>query len=60
MTELVNLFDTTLIKTDNGFCVALRDGRLPLAIDHPLDVYLSDCRHLCGHELWIGGRQPRL
>ena len=60
MSELVNLSDTTVIKAGNAFCVALRDGRLPLADDHPLGVYLADCRHLRGYELWIGGRQPRL
>jgi glycogen debranching enzyme len=60
MSELVNLSDTTVIKTGNVFCVALRDGRLPVGDDHPLGLYLSDCRHLRGHELWIGARQPRL
>jgi glycogen debranching enzyme len=60
MTELVNLSDTTVIESGNGFCVALRDGRLPLAGDHPLGLYLDDCRYLRGHELWLGGRPPRL
>jgi glycogen debranching enzyme len=60
MTELVNLAETTVIKAGNGFCVALRDGRLPIAGDHPLGLYLDDCRHLRGHELWLGGREPRL
>jgi glycogen debranching enzyme len=59
VSELVNLSDTTVIKAGNGFCVALRDGRLPLAGDHPLGVYLTDCRHLRGHELRVGGQQPR-
>ncbi|HEX3832580.1 MAG TPA: glycogen debranching N-terminal domain-containing protein [Solirubrobacteraceae bacterium] len=60
MSELVNLSETTVIKAGNAFCVALRDGRLPLADDHPLGIYLADCRHLRGYELWIGGRRPRL
>lgn len=60
MTELVNLSDTTVIKAGNAFCIALRDGRLPLVADHPLGVYLSDCRHLRGYELRVGGSQPRL
>jgi glycogen debranching enzyme len=60
MTDLVNLSDTTVIKAGNAFCVALRDGRLPVADDHPLGVYLDDCRFLRGHELRIGGRAPRL
>jgi glycogen debranching enzyme len=40
--------------------VTLQDGRLPLEGNHPLGLYLRDCRHLCGHELRIGSRQPRL
>jgi glycogen debranching enzyme len=57
---LVNLSETTVLKEGNAFCVAMRDGRLPLADDHPLGIYLADCRHLRGYELWIAGRQPRL
>jgi glycogen debranching enzyme len=60
MTDLVNLSETTVIKEGNAFCVALRDGRLPVAGDHPLGVYLDDCRHLRGHEIWLGGSVPRL
>ena len=60
MTELVNLSDTTVIKAGNAFCVALHDGRLPIAGDHPLGLYLDDCRHLRGHELWLDDRPPRL
>jgi glycogen debranching enzyme len=60
VSELVNLSETTVIKAGNAFCVALRDGRLPLADDHPLGIYLADCRHLRGYELWVGGRRPRL
>ena len=58
--ELVNLADTTVVKSGNAFCVALRDGGLPTKQDHPLGVYLNDCRHLRGHELRIGGQPPRL
>jgi glycogen debranching enzyme len=60
MTELVDLSESTVVKSGNGFCVALRDGRLPLAGDHPLGLYLDDCRYLRGHELLVGGRAPRL
>ena len=60
MSELVDLSETTVVKAGNCFCVALRDGRLPLADDHPLGVYLDDCRYLRGHELRLGGRPPRL
>ncbi|MEA2454808.1 MAG: hypothetical protein QOI45_1070 [Thermoleophilaceae bacterium] len=60
MTDLVNLADTTVVKVDNGFCLALADGRLPIDSDHPLGLYLDDCRHLRGHELWMHGSPPRL
>ena len=60
MMEFVNLADATVIKSGNAFCVAQRDGCLPLVGDHPLGVYLDDCRYLRGRELWIGGKTPRL
>ena len=60
MSELVNLSETTVVKAGNCFCVALRDGRLPVDDDHPLGVFLDDCRYLRGHELRIAGRSPRL
>jgi glycogen debranching enzyme len=60
MSELVNLAGTTVVKAGNAFCVALRDGRLPLGGDHPLGLYQDDCRHLRGYELRLGDRAPRL
>lgn len=60
MSELVNLAETTVVKAGNAFCVALRDGRLPLDGDHPLGLYEDDCRHLRGYELLLGGAAPRL
>jgi glycogen debranching enzyme len=60
VTELVNLAETTVVKAANAFCVSLRDGRLPLDADHPLGLYLEDCRHLRGYELRLAGRPPRL
>jgi glycogen debranching enzyme len=60
MTAVINLADTTVVKADSTFCVALRDGRLPLDEDHPLGLYMDDCRHLRGHELRLGGQLLRL
>jgi glycogen debranching enzyme len=59
VTELVNLAEATVVKAGNGFCVTLRDGGLPIESDHPLGLYLDDCRHLRGHELRLGARAPR-
>jgi glycogen debranching enzyme len=60
VTELVNLSDSTVVKAGNAFCIAARDGRLPLDVDHPLGLYLDDCRYLRGHEIELEGRAPRL
>jgi glycogen debranching enzyme len=59
MTEAINLEETIVVKAGNAFCVALRDGRLPLAGDHPLGAYVDDCRHLRGYELRVRGMAPR-
>jgi glycogen debranching enzyme len=60
MSAPVNLTDTTVVKAHSTFCVALRDGRLPIEEDHPLGLYMDDCRHLRGHELRLGGELLRL
>jgi glycogen debranching enzyme len=60
VTDLVNLSESTVVKAGNAFCVGLRDGSLPLVGDHPLGLYLDDCRYLRGYELRLAGRPPRL
>src|SRR5436190_16986712 len=60
VSEPPDLSSSTVVKGAAGFCVALDDGRLPLAGDHPLGLYRDDCRHLRGYELRIAGEQPRL
>ena len=60
MSDLVNLTYSTVIKGPNAFCLTERDGRLPLAGDHPLGLYRDDCRHLRAHELLVCGRRLRL
>ncbi len=57
---LVNLAETIVIKEENLFVVARRDGSLPVGQSHPLGVYLDDCRFLSGHELCVNGVRPRL
>ena len=58
--ELGNLADTIVIKDGNVFLVSMRDGRLPIGVEHPLGLWFRDCRFLSGHELRIGGELPRL
>jgi glycogen debranching enzyme len=60
MADLVNLSETTVLKDGNAFVVSLRDGSLPASIEHPLGLYMDDCRHLGVHELRAGGRPGRL
>ena len=57
---LGNLAETIVIKDGNVFLVAMRDGRLPIGVDHPLGLWFRDCRFLCVHELRICGELPRL
>jgi glycogen debranching enzyme len=57
---LVNLAETIVIKEENVFAVARRDGSFPVGQPHPLGLYRDDCRFLCGHELCINGVRPRL
>ena len=53
MSPELNLADTTVLKSGNTFCVSLPGGRLPLEGDHPLGLYLDDCRYLRGNELRV-------
>jgi len=57
---LANLADTVVIKDGNVFLVALRDGRVPAGVPHPLGLWFRDCRFLCAHELRLAGRVLRL
>ena len=50
---------TAVVKAGNAFCVARRDGELPGG-DHPLGVFVEDCRHLRTHALRLNGVAPRL
>ena len=57
--SIVNLAETIVIKDGNVFMVTLRDGRLPVGVQHPLGLWFRDCRFLCAHELRLGGELPR-
>ncbi len=56
----MNLAESVVIKDGNVFMVALRDGRLPAGVAHPLGLWFRDCRFLSTHELRIGGELPQL
>jgi glycogen debranching enzyme len=58
--ELGNLADTIVIKDGNVFLVAMRDGRLPADVEHPLGLWFRDCRFLRVQEIRICGQLPRL
>jgi glycogen debranching enzyme len=57
---MVNLAESLVVKRGNVFLVSLRDGRLPVDEEHPLGLFLDDCRYLRGHELRLNGVRPRL
>jgi glycogen debranching enzyme len=58
--SIANLAETIVIKDGNVFMVTLRDGRLPVGVQHPLGLWFRDCRFLSAHELRICGELPRL
>jgi glycogen debranching enzyme len=56
----VGLTDAIVLKDRSLFLVCLRDGTVPVGVEHPLGLYRDDCRFLSGHELRIAGAWPRL
>ncbi|HEV2875255.1 MAG TPA: glycogen debranching N-terminal domain-containing protein [Thermoleophilaceae bacterium] len=56
----MNLADALVIKRENLFMVAPRDGRLPGGAEQPLGLWYRDCRFLSVHELLLDGRPPIL
>jgi hypothetical protein len=57
---VINLAETLAIKDGNVFLMSLRDGRVPAGGDHPLGLWLHDCRFLSVHELAVDGEPPTL
>jgi glycogen debranching enzyme len=55
-----DLVHTVVLKRGNAFLVTTPEGVVPLAGEHPLGLYLDDCRFLSGHEVRVGGAAPRL
>jgi glycogen debranching enzyme len=57
---LMNLAETVVLKRENLFLIAPRDGRLPAGEEHPLGLWYRDCRFLRTHELTLDGAVPLL
>jgi glycogen debranching enzyme len=55
----MNLADALVIKRENLFMVAPRDGDLPAPPDG-FGLWYRDCRHLSAHRLRLGGEPPLL
>jgi glycogen debranching enzyme len=55
-----DLVHTVVLKRGNAFLVTTPEGVVPLNGEHPLGLYLDDCRFLSGHEIRVGGTVPRL
>jgi glycogen debranching enzyme len=51
----VNLADCLVVKRENLFLLAPRDGRIPAGEEHPLGLWFRDCRFLSVHELVVDG-----
>jgi glycogen debranching enzyme len=56
----VNIADSLVLKRENLFLLAPREGRLPGGADHPLGLWYRDCRFLSVHELLLDGEPPML
>jgi glycogen debranching enzyme len=56
--EAVNLAECLVVKRENLFLLAPRDGRLPAGEEHPLGLWFRDCRFLSVHELVVDGAPP--
>ncbi|ALA59248.1 putative Amylo-alpha-1,6-glucosidase [Nitrospira moscoviensis] len=57
-TDVESLADAVVVKNENVFFVAQRDGNVPLQNEHGLGLYYHDCRYVNGYELTLAGQQP--
>jgi glycogen debranching enzyme len=54
----LSLAEAVVVKHENLFLLAPRDGRLPAGDEHPLGLWYRDCRFLRTHELSLDGVVP--
>src|SRR5215831_8210036 len=57
-TDVESLATAIVMKQDNLFFVARRDGNVPMTGNHGMGLYYHDCRYLNGYELTIAGQAP--
>ncbi|HTL61049.1 MAG TPA: glycogen debranching N-terminal domain-containing protein [Nitrospira sp.] len=57
-TNVESLAQAIVMKKDNLFFLAQRDGSVPMTGNHGLGLYYHDCRYLNGYELKLGGQPP--
>jgi glycogen debranching enzyme len=57
-TDVESLAQAIVMKKDNLFFVARRDGTVPMTENHGLGLYYHDCRYLNGYELTVAGQPP--
>ena len=57
-TGVESLAQAIVMKKDNLFFLAQRDGHVPMTGNHGLGLYYHDCRYLNGYELTLGGLPP--
>lgn len=57
-TGVESLAQAIVMKKDNLFFLAQRDGHVPMTGHHGLGLYYHDCRYLNGYELTLGGFPP--
>lgn len=57
-TSADGLLEAIVIKHENLFFVAQRDGNVPFSGSHGLDLYYHDCRYVSGYEMESAGKKP--
>src|ERR1041385_8823900 len=57
-TGVESLAQAIVMKSDNLFFVARRDGSVPMTENHGLGLYYHDCRYVNGYELMVAGQPP--
>src|SRR5262249_10325148 len=57
-TSVESLAQAIVMKEDDLFFVAERNGNVPMTGNHGMGLYYHDCRYLNGYELTVAGQPP--